>query len=138
VAAGLTAQPGASEDEEDVPKKPSRKALGKRRAEPVDPDSRSRLRLLKDSCLWRRTDHIDDFDPHDLLMGDQPAKRQDSTASSEESVTADQVFFSKPVKYVYDAYQEKLDAEAREAATGRSTNGSGVPKVGGGSGSVGM
>lgn len=77
----------------------------------------------------------DDFDPHDLLMGDTRAKKQDS-ASSEESVTADEVFFSKPVHYVYDAYQEKLDAEAREAAAAASGRNGGVAKRGGGSGSA--
>lgn len=44
VAAGLSARPGADSDDEEIdaaPKKPSRKALGKRRAEPVDPDSTS-------------------------------------------------------------------------------------------------
>ena len=56
--------------------------------------------------------------------------KKDSSASSDESVTADEVFFAKPVKYAYDAYQEKLD---NEVAQQRSRAHS---RVGGGSNQV--
>lgn len=51
----------------------------------------------------------DGFDPDEMF------KDQKTDTQSEESVTADDVYL-KPVVYAYDAYQEKLDKEAREAA----------------------
>ena len=44
-------------------------------------------------------------------------KKADST-SSEESVTADEVYFSKPVSYAYDAYQEKLNNKVPDGDAG--------------------
>lgn len=129
---------GADGEEEEVPLtgpvKPSRKALGKRRAI-VDEDSES-LRMIYhvDKVLIGLSDH---FDPDDMFGNG--ASKKSSSNSSEESVTADEVFFSKPVQYAYDAYQEKLQQESAAMASaakgGQSgrTGGSG----GGGSGSAG-
>jgi hypothetical protein len=66
---------------------------------------------------------IDDFDPDDMFNGNGPKK--DSSASSEESTT-DEVFTTAPtpVKYAYDAYQEKLDMLK---ASGGSSEASRVP-----------
>ena len=92
-----------------VPSKPSRKALGKRRALPVDPDSQSCSSLPEMTALAdARADH---FDPNDIF-GD--AAKKNSPASSKESLPSDEAFSvpSNPVRYAYDAYQEKLDAEA--------------------------
>ena len=61
LAAGLTARPGSSlsgsegGDEDEVPKKPSRKALGKRRAVPVDPDSECPFPIPRRSGVYQRT-----------------------------------------------------------------------------------
>lgn len=57
---------------------------------------------------------------------------KESSASSDESVTADDVFFAKPVTYAYDAYQEKLDAET--AQNSRDVSHVNLPRLGGGSG----
>lgn len=67
-------------------------------------------------------------------------KEPSSKASSEESVTADDVFFHKPVHYVYDAYQEKIERERSAASSGGGSGGSSgmrnslPPRQGGGSG----
>lgn len=60
------------------------------------------------------------------------AGTKESSASSDESITPDEVFFAKPVRYVYDAYQEKLDAES--AANSRSMSFADLNRLGGGSG----
>ena len=57
---------------------------------------------------------------------------KESSASSEESITADEVFFAKPTTYVYDAYQEKLDQES--AANSRAMSFADLNRLGGGSG----
>lgn len=106
-------------DNEDAPApaRPSRKALGKRRVI-EDPDSE----LSFDAPPQFLIDVQDKFDPDDMFGA--PAK--ESSASSEESITADDVFFAKPVKYAYDAYQEKLDnevAEQRSRAQSRASTG---------------
>lgn len=74
-----------------VPIKPSRKALGKRRAV-IDEDN--------------------DFDPNDLF-NPQPVDSRprgchaNDDTSSDESLTTDAVFNAKPVVYAYDAYEER-------------------------------
>lgn len=55
-------------------------------------------------------------------MFSEKDKKTDSS-SSEESVTADDVFFHKPIEYAYDAYKEKLEREA--AGGGGSSSSSG-------------
>ncbi|ORX33522.1 hypothetical protein BD324DRAFT_639653 [Kockovaella imperatae] len=77
------------QDDSEAPSQPSRKALGKRRAQAADPDST--------------------FDPNDMF-GLSTTKKSASSASS-ESLLADEAYI-KPVTYAYDAYQEKLEAEA--------------------------
>ncbi|KIR78097.1 hypothetical protein I305_04739 [Cryptococcus gattii E566] len=74
-----------------VPIKPSRKALGKRRAV-IDEDN--------------------DFDPNDLFNPqptDPRSKESHSNddTSSDESMTTAAVFNAKPVAYAYDAYEER-------------------------------
>ncbi|OXG10852.1 hypothetical protein C361_06890 [Cryptococcus neoformans Tu259-1] len=74
-----------------VPIKPSRKALGKRRAV-IDEDN--------------------DFDPNDLFNPQpiDPRSRgchANDDTSSDESLTTDAVFNAKPVVYAYDAYEER-------------------------------
>lgn len=44
--------------------------------------------------------------------------KKESSASSEESLIADEVYTSKPVKYAYDAYQEKLDRQRADTERG--------------------
>ena len=95
-----------AEEEEIVRDKPSRKALGKRRAIP---------------------DEDNHFNPDDMFFpnGDANAlKRQVSRESSEESLMADEVYLSKPIKYAYDAYQEKVDLLKAEAAASSGGSGS--------------
>jgi hypothetical protein len=81
-------------DDQEGPR-PSRKALGKRRAVPTDEDN--------------------DFDPNDLFPGNAPPKKT-SDAASDRSVTADDVYLAKPVKYAYDAWAEAVQREKEEAA----------------------
>ncbi|KAL1408179.1 hypothetical protein Q8F55_004984 [Vanrija albida] len=100
---GSGAEGDAEEDDETSaaapPARPSRKALGKRRAEPVDPDN--------------------DFSPDDLFAVKKPETNDDDAATTEIKLP------SKPVKYAYDAYQEKLDREAAESVSNSNGNGSG-------------
>lgn len=49
-------------------------------------------------------------------------KTKESSASSEESLIADEVYTSKPVKYAYDAYQEKLDRQKADSERGSETS----------------
>lgn len=97
--------------------KPSRKALGKRRAV-VDEDSE--LSLYDDADK-------DHFDPDDMFKD----KKDSSHSSEEDCVTADEVYLSKPVVYAYDAYQERL--EAQKAAEASANSAMSLPKLGGGS-----
>ncbi|ORY24881.1 hypothetical protein BCR39DRAFT_545694 [Naematelia encephala] len=85
------------DDDEDIPVrpiKPSRKALGKRRAV-IDEDNH--------------------FDPDDMFL--EVKKEKDTSASSEESYTADDFYLvpQKSIKYAYDAYQDKLNRELEAA-----------------------
>ena len=50
------------------------------------------------------------------------AKKPDEDGS-EESITADEVHFAKPVRYAYDAFQEKVESEGR----GELSSGCGGP-----------
>ncbi|KAK4683955.1 hypothetical protein P7C73_g6253, partial [Tremellales sp. Uapishka_1] len=96
---GSTADGSFVEAEEELaPVKPSRKALGKRRAV-VDEDNH--------------------FNPDDMFV--QPATQSDSEPS-EDSITADDIHFAKPVVYAYDAYQERVKEDLAVAgrAAGRS------------------
>jgi hypothetical protein len=58
---------------------------------------------------------LDHFDPDDMFKD-----KKDSSHSSDESVTADDVFLAKPVIYAYDAYQERLEAQNAASAAGTS------------------
>ncbi|CAK9784812.1 hypothetical protein CC85DRAFT_259921 [Cutaneotrichosporon oleaginosum] len=78
--------------EEGIPR-PSRKALGKRRAVP---------------------DEDNDFDPNEMFLGGAPKKTSD--AASDHSVTADEVYLAKPIEYAYDAWAEAMQREKEEAA----------------------
>lgn len=61
------------------------------------------------------------FDPDDMFG----VSKKSSEESSDESITADVVYLSKPVTYAYDAYQEKIDREvATSREPSRSNNGS--------------
>lgn len=53
-----------------------------------------------------------------MFTGGGGGAKKDSSASSEESLIADEVYTSKPVKYAYDAYQEKLDRQRADGSTG--------------------
>lgn len=78
-------------------------------------------------------------------------KKEDSSkaSSDEESVTVDDVFFHKPIVYAYDAYQEKIELEAKLEQAGGKRPGAGsgsggsanrlpaLPRFGGGSGGSG-
>lgn len=57
------------------------------------------------------------------MFGQQ--KKSETSSSSDESVTADEVFFAKPVTYAYDAYKEKLEMEAGVGGSGGNGSGSG-------------
>ena len=63
---------------------------------------------------------VDDFDPDDMFTGGN--KTKESSASSEESLIADEVYTSKPVKYAYDAYQEKLDRQRADSERGSESS----------------
>lgn len=82
---------GDEEDTDTAPTKPSRKALGKRRAQPVDPDN--------------------DFDPNELFNVKTPAA---PPSDSDHSITADDVYLAKPVVYAYDAWAEAVAREKQD------------------------
>jgi hypothetical protein len=96
-------------DDQEGPR-PSRKALGKRRAVPTDEDSELPPNAITGPALT-----ADDFDPNDLFPGNAPPKKT-SDAASDRSVTADDVYLAKPVKYAYDAWAEAVQREKEEAA----------------------
>jgi hypothetical protein len=74
----------------------------------------------------------DDFNPDDMF-GTGTTKK-DSSSDSDESLLADDVYTSKPINYAYDAYQEKLDMQRREASlSGHSGEGG---SLGGGAGEI--
>lgn len=62
-------------------------------------------------------------------------KKEDSSApsSEEESASVDEVFFQRPIKYAYDAYQEKIEREARGDFGGGGSRSGGGGAGGGGS-----
>jgi hypothetical protein len=77
--------------------RPSRKALGKRRA---DPDSEY-ICALTDSQA--NTNHSAvDFDPDEMFK----EKEVKADTASDHSITADDVYFDRPVVYAYDAWAE--------------------------------
>lgn len=57
----------------------------------------------------------DDFDPNELFTGVAP-KKPDPDSDS-HSITADEVYLSKPVTYAYDAWAEAMQREKEEAAS---------------------
>lgn len=65
----------------------------------------------------------DDFNPDDMFSdpNSNTNSKKDSSASSEESLTADEVYISKPVTYAYDAYQERLEKQ-KAAGTGPNSD----------------
>ncbi|WWD21898.1 hypothetical protein CI109_106386 [Kwoniella shandongensis] len=114
-----------------APLKPSRKALGKRRAV-VDEDN--------------------NFDPNDMFSsnpGTDPRTREtgatanananantntDSHSDSDESLTADVLIHHKPVVYAYDAYEERQRELKKQTEEAKRT---GMGGSGGGGGSRG-
>lgn len=118
---------GTGEDEDDEAR-PSRKALGKRRAIP-DPDSELLCRPFVD-CAHPCADT---FDPNDLFATTTttaPAKPKSDTGS-EHSITADDLYLAKPVKYAYDAWAEseatRKERGAADKAAGLGITGTSPP-----------
>ncbi|KAL7423319.1 hypothetical protein Q5752_002620 [Cryptotrichosporon argae] len=91
---------GEGSDDEAPRTRPSRKALGKRRAVPAHEDADA------------------PFDPNDIwgLPRADPPPTEASAVLTSAVDDDDAVSFTahRPVRYAYDAYQEKLDREARE------------------------
>lgn len=121
---------GEEDDSDAPPVRPSRKALGKRRVI-EDPDSEFDVEL----CLESDAYLPDDFNPDDMFGLPKPQ----TSDASDDSVTATEVVRGRPVKYAYDAYQERLDQEAAEQLerSRASRIGTGAGSAGGGSGSAG-
>jgi hypothetical protein len=67
----------------------------------------------------------DDFDPDDMFNGNGDGGKKESSASSDESLTADEVYTAPPVKYAYDAYHRIplfvriLDLDPAQRLSGR-------------------
>jgi hypothetical protein len=59
----------------------------------------------------------DDFDPDDMFNGNGNGGKKESSASSDESLTADEVYTAPAVKYAYDAYQEKVEKQKAEGGS---------------------
>ncbi|KAK8846581.1 hypothetical protein IAR55_005667 [Kwoniella newhampshirensis] len=116
---GTGAPPVADLDEDGdslpaVPLKPSRKALGKRRAV-IDEDN--------------------NFDPNDMFNPnptDPRARDTDTHSDSDESLTADALIDHKPIVYAYDAYEERQKELRKQNEIAKRT---GLGGSGGGGGS---
>lgn len=50
------------------------------------------------------------------MMFTVDAPKKTSDAASDRSITADEVYLAKPIKYAYDAWAEAMQREKEEAA----------------------
>lgn len=117
---GVSEATPADEADEDgwvPPSKPTRKALGKRRAVETEECEPGSYILL----MWDGPDLAADFNPDDMFL--TPAEKKTDGSGSDESITADDVHFAKPpVKYAYDAYQERLEADKAASSQGHGSS----------------
>jgi hypothetical protein len=92
----------STDEEEEIEVRPSRKALGKRRAEPDSELQQAILGTCGLTCA-------DDFDPDDMFKTDKV------DAMSIHSITADDIYLDKRTVYAYDAWAENEVARKEKA-----------------------
>ena len=69
----------------------------------------------------------DDFDPDDMFNGNSGKKE---SSSSDESLGIDEDYTAAPIKYAYDAYQEKLQMQKAEGGSSGPVRAQSGPRPG--------